>query len=142
MHDAVQGRDRTVRSPASTVSDGEAHDNMIDYFTERLPGVVSIWAPKRSSIHESVVRRLPGTLGVPEPSWPFSGDEDFHLGPHRLSNASEQALPRRGVRARPRTAAVGLKAGATHLRSTSRITPVSLKICRGRSRPSTRWWRA
>lgn len=73
MHDAVRKaaiKDQEVAG-IDIVSDGEAHrDNMIDYFTERMPGVSVDQGSKRFyyDFYESVVRSklATGTLGLSE----------------------------------------------------------------------------
>src|SRR4029434_268669 len=73
MHDAVRKAAIKDHEPAGIdiVSDGEAQrDNMIDYFTERMPGVQVDLGSKRFyyDFYESVVRSklAPGTLGLSE----------------------------------------------------------------------------
>ena len=73
MHDAVRKAAIKDQETAGIdiVSDGEAQrDNMIDYFTERLPGVQVDLGSKRFyyDFYESVVRAklATGTLGLAE----------------------------------------------------------------------------
>jgi 5-methyltetrahydropteroyltriglutamate--homocysteine methyltransferase len=96
MHDAVRKaaiKDQEVAG-IDIVSDGEAQrDNMIDYFTERMPGVQVDQGSKRFyyDFYESVVRSklATGTLGISEEA-KFLGRFTDHSskisisGPHTL----------------------------------------------------------
>jgi 5-methyltetrahydropteroyltriglutamate--homocysteine methyltransferase len=96
MHDAVRKAAIKDQETAGIdiVSDGEAQrDNMIDYFTERMPGVQVDLGSKRFyyDFYESVVRSklATGTLGVTEEA-KFLGRFTTHVskisvsGPHTL----------------------------------------------------------
>jgi 5-methyltetrahydropteroyltriglutamate--homocysteine methyltransferase len=96
MHDAVRKaaiKDQEVAG-IDIVSDGEAHrDNMIDYFTERMPGVSVDQGSKRFyyDFYESVVRSklATGTLGLSEEARFLSRFTDRRSkisisGPHTL----------------------------------------------------------
>jgi len=96
MHDAVRKaaiKDQEIAG-IDVVSDGEAQrDNMIDYFTERMPGVQVDQGSKRFyyDFYESVVRAklATGTLGLSEEA-KFLGRFTSHSskisisGPHTL----------------------------------------------------------
>src|SRR4030095_9231775 len=96
MHDAVRKaaiKDQEIAG-IDIVSDGEAQrDNMIDYFTERMPGVQVDQGSKRFyyDFYESVVRAklATGTLGLSEEA-KFLGRFTDHSskisisGPHTL----------------------------------------------------------
>jgi 5-methyltetrahydropteroyltriglutamate--homocysteine methyltransferase len=96
MHDAVRKAALKDQETAGIdiVSDGEAQrDNMIDYFTERMPGVQVDLGSKRFyyDFYESVVRSklATGTLGLAEEA-KFLGRFTTHMskisvsGPHTL----------------------------------------------------------
>ena len=132
MHDAVRKAAIKDQETAGIdiVSDGEAQrDNMIDYFTERMPGVQVDLGSKRFyyDFYDSIVRSklATGTLGLSEEAR-FLGRftrpqvEDLDLGPAHAGQAHpEQVLRhRRGVRARSRPRAQpraeGTGAGRRH----------------------------
>jgi 5-methyltetrahydropteroyltriglutamate--homocysteine methyltransferase len=96
--DARRGAESAIKDQETAgidiVSDGEAQrDNMIDYFTERMPGVQVDLGSKRFyyDFYESVVRSklATGTLGVAEEA-KFLGKFTTHVskisvsGPHTL----------------------------------------------------------
>jgi 5-methyltetrahydropteroyltriglutamate--homocysteine methyltransferase len=95
MHDAVRKaaiKDQEVAG-LDIVSDGEAQrDNMIDYFTERMPGVQVDLGSKRFyyDFYESIVRSklATGTLGLSEEAkflGRFTGRSKISIsGPHTL----------------------------------------------------------
>jgi 5-methyltetrahydropteroyltriglutamate--homocysteine methyltransferase len=118
MHDAVRKAAIKDQETAGidVVSDGEAQrDNMIDYFTERMPGVQVDQGSKRFyyDFYESVVRSklATGTLGLSEEA-KFLGRftshplEDLDLGPaHPWSSGSRTST------IRPRTPLPSTSAG-------------------------------
>ena len=118
MHDAVRKaaiKDQEVAG-VDIVSDGEAQrDNMIDYFTERLPGVQVDQGSKRFyyDFYESVVRSklASGSLGLADEARFLTKNhrprrQDLDLGPAHAGQAHpEQALPDARRRSRSISAA-------------------------------------
>ena len=140
------------------VSDGELQrDNMIDYFAERMPGVQVDHGSKRFyyDFYESVVRSklATGSLGLSDEvrflaTVHASAPAKISIsGPHtlvkRIRNEyypSEEAFALDlGAGDELRAARAGARRRHRTCRSTSRTTRASPRICRGRSRRSTRW---
>ena len=99
MHDAVRKAAIKDQETAGIdiVSDGEAQrDNMIDYFTERMPGVQVDLGSKRFyyDFYESVVRSklATGTLGVSEEAKFLSR---FSTHPSKISISGPHTLVKR-----------------------------------------------
>ena len=147
MHDAVRKAAIKDQETAGidVVSDGEAQrDNMIDYFTERMPGVQVDLGSKRFyyDFYDSVVRSklATGTLGlvrggeVPRPLH-RPRVEDLDFGPAHAGQAhSEQALPDRGgvrARSRPRAEPRAEGAGARRRHASADRRAVLLRLPRG-----------
>ena len=102
MHDAVRKAAIKDQETAGIdiVSDGEAQrDNMIDYFTERLPGVQVDLGSKRFyyDFYESVVRAklATGTLGFVAPVRLLNADPGaYSLWVEAVSSGSKTSVSR------------------------------------------------
>ena len=163
MHDAVRKaaiKDQEIAG-VDIVTDGEAQrDNMIDYFTERMPGVQVDLGSKRFyyDFYDSVVALEAGHRHRSACPRRRASSRRFTDHTSKISISGPHTLVKRiqnkyypteeafaldlGARAEPR--AEGAGAGRRHRAADRRavLLRASPRTCRGRSRRSTRWSRA